>query len=564
MRNGESVDGTIIEKALFNLQLATRNLQLSSSAFRVSSFEFQVSSCSVQCFNFQLSVFDMDFLYMTGSLFRELNANRLRRLLSILGVIIGTGAVISTLSVVEGGREQIRIHLEKLGINIVFLEDRYEPAAPVAEHPPETEPGGNTPLTGSGSEELAEKNALKNAVEETVMLGGFERSAALTRARTLSLEDIDFLRRRFPGAGRIEPQMIHWDRIGPIGGKPFGASIEGGTPEGARIRSLCLADGRYICGNDMEKAEKVCVLGAAMADKLFGRMPAVGQHISALGALWRVVGVLDLKGSMMRFDYDRLVIVPLTTLQERTGQDIINGVLIGARGTDEALRIHEQILDVVLPRLHDRKREVRIYDYADLNVPMLARMFDRRCKGYEAVGYTILLPASAVPGWPPEVPLPVEPEWKRDYAASVQRLIRDGVDPPLGNLFVHATRTLQPDAQGVDRARSATEAFLYRRLETLPETAGKFRLNAELPIPFDGRGCMEVDLLYPEACVAVELDGAQHLNPVAYRRDRHKDALLQENGYFVLRFLAADVGKHLDDVLDTIHRTLVHRTRISV
>jgi hypothetical protein len=91
-----------------------------------------------------------------------------------------------------------------------------------------------------------------------------------------------------------------------------------------------------------------------------------------------------------------------------------------------------------LHRLHDSKREVRIYDYADLNVPMLARMFDRRCKGYEAVGYTILLPASAVPGWPPEVPLPVEADWKRDYATSVQRLLRDGVDAPLGELFVHA------------------------------------------------------------------------------------------------------------------------------
>ena len=93
-----------------------------------------------------------------------------------------------------------------------------------------------------------------------------------------------------------------------------------------------------------------------------------------------------------------------------------------------------------LHRLHDRKREVRVYDYADLNVPMLARMFDRRCRGYEAVGYTILLPASAVPGWPADVPLPVDPQWKNDYAASVRRLVRDGVDAPLANLFVHAAR----------------------------------------------------------------------------------------------------------------------------
>jgi superfamily II DNA or RNA helicase len=136
-----------------------------------------------------------------------------------------------------------------------------------------------------------------------------------------------------------------------------------------------------------------------------------------------------------------------------------------------------------LHRLHGGKREVRVYDYADLNVPMLARMFDRRCRGYESLGYTMLLPASAVPGWPVEVPLPIDPEWKRDYAASVRRLIRDGVETPLANLFFHATRPPSAEAEGADRARSASEAFLYRRLETLPETAGRFRLNAELPIP---------------------------------------------------------------------------------
>jgi very-short-patch-repair endonuclease len=118
----------------------------------------------------------------------------------------------------------------------------------------------------------------------------------------------------------------------------------------------------------------------------------------------------------------------------------------------------------------------------------------------------------------------------------------------------------EPDAEGVDRARSATEAFLYRRLETLPETAGRFRLNAALPIPFDGWGKMEVDLFCTPARLAIELDGGQHLgNTDAYRRDRRKDILLQENGYLVLRFLAEDVGKRLDDVLDTILRSLASR-----
>jgi very-short-patch-repair endonuclease len=213
-----------------------------------------------------------------------------------------------------------------------------------------------------------------------------------------------------------------------------------------------------------------------------------------------------------------------------------------------------------LHRLYDGKREVRIYDYADLNVPMLARMFDRRCRGYEAIGYTILLPASAVPGWPADVVLPSDPVWKRDYSGSVRRLIRDGVDTPLASLFVHAARAVPEDGEGAARARSATEAFLYRRLDTLTETRGRFRLNVALPIPFDGFGTLEVDVLCADARVVIELDGAQHLgDPVAYRRDRRKDHLLQENGYFVLRFLAEDVGKDLDAVLDAILGVLARR-----
>ena len=146
--------------------------------------------------------------------------------------------------------------------------------------------------------------------------------------------------------------------------------------------------------------------------------------------------------------------------------------------------------------------------------------------------------------------------------ARINEWVRDGVDKPLATLFVDTARPMPPEKEGADRARSATEAFLYRRLETLPETAGKFRLNAELPIPFDGWGRMEVDLLSADARVAVELDGAQHLSdPQAYRRDRRKDLLLQQNGYVVLRFLAEDVTKQLDYVLDTILRILANRNR---
>jgi very-short-patch-repair endonuclease len=76
----------------------------------------------------------------------------------------------------------------------------------------------------------------------------------------------------------------------------------------------------------------------------------------------------------------------------------------------------------------------------------------------------------------------------------------------------------------------------------------------------DTRSALKVDFLCERSGLVIELDGAQHLgDPEAYRRDRRKDALLQQRGYFVLRFLAEDAGKRLDSVLDAILAALVHR-----
>ncbi|HEU4937138.1 MAG TPA: DUF559 domain-containing protein, partial [Vicinamibacterales bacterium] len=98
------------------------------------------------------------------------------------------------------------------------------------------------------------------------------------------------------------------------------------------------------------------------------------------------------------------------------------------------------------------------------------------------------------------------------------------------------------------------------RLETLNETRSRFRLDAMLPIPFNGDGRMEIDLLCEDRRVAVEVDGTFHLGNVdAYRRDRQKDRLLQQHGYAVLRFLAEDLAKDLDLVLDAILRAVARR-----
>ena len=310
-----------------------------------------------------------------------------------------------------------------------------------------------------------------------------------------------------------------------------------------------------------------------------GRRPLVlterTEHLELLASSLTgpIPHVITLKGGMGRREL-RCALDHLSTLPEQEPCVLIaTGGFVG-EGFDHA---RLDTLFVTLPiswrgtvaqyvgrlhRLHEHKREVRVYDYTDLNVPMLARMFDRRCVGYEAAGYTIQLPGSAVPGWPAEVPLPIDPEWKRDYAASVRRLVSDGVDIPLADLFLHATARLVATPDGNARARSSTESFLYRRLQTLPMTAGRFRLNARLPIQFDDHGEMEIDLLDAEGRLAIELDGPQHFaDPDAYRRDRRKDFLLQENGYLVLRFLVEDVAKQLSRVLDTVTHALAGRIR---
>lgn len=215
------------------------------------------------------------------------------------------------------------------------------------------------------------------------------------------------------------------------------------------------------------------------------------------------------------------------------------------------------VLAQYVGRLHrqfEGKTAVRVYDYADVNHPMFSRMFDKRCKVYEKLGYTVLIPASALPGWPTNVPLPVNPEWKRDHGNSVRRLVHDGVDVPLARLFVEASyEAVSKELTGEDRARSAAEMFLWRWLESLPETAGRFVMNVSLPIPFRGHGGLEVDFLDRENRVVIELDGTAHFrNLEAYRRDREKDILLQVKGFWVLRFLAGDLTAHLDQVLDRI------------
>ena len=130
-----------------------------------------------------------------------------------------------------------------------------------------------------------------------------------------------------------------------------------------------------------------------------------------------------------------------------------------------------------------------------------------------------------------------------------------GADEALLEAAVAAVRaTAEPPTTQAqdDRARSAAERFLFRFLESLPETAGRFELNAALDFEFGPRPA-EVDLLCRSPRIAIELDGYFHfLAPDGYRRDRAKDWELQRRGFVVLRFLAEDVIPQLEIIRDRI------------
>jgi|GEM_PF-467891 len=296
----------------------------------------------------------MDWTYAIGRLFREFRTNRLRRFLSMLGVIIGTAAVISSLAVVEGGRDQLHAYLSKLGVNLVVVEDKYEAMKPTV-----VSRATPAPASGEAKPNAGPTGGKKGQMEPTrsTMMPRNEYVQLTREVETISYDDISFLRSRFPRAIYVAPQLVMRTDVGLVGERSFRASVEGSTPDGAVIRNLHTGSGRRITQADLDNREKVCVLGAGICMRIFGRVDAVGQEISAFGSRWTVVGVLERKGSLMRFDYDQLITVPITSLHERAGTDLINAVLISARDVDSALKIRGEITDEILARLRDRKVE---------------------------------------------------------------------------------------------------------------------------------------------------------------------------------------------------------------
>ena len=157
------------------------------------------------------------------------------------------------------------------------------------------------------------------------------------------------------------------------------------------------------------------------------------------------------------------------------------------------------------------------------------------------------------------------PGASRTFAAPIRRLAADGASERLVDLFLDAARATvapvpEPQSAPHDPARSAAERFLFERLETLPQTTGLFTLNARLDFAFGAGRAIEVDLAAPGLALAVEIDGYYHFRDAeAYRRDRRKDLELQKHGFLVVRVLADDVVRRLEEVLDQVLAAVASR-----
>ena len=203
-----------------------------------------------------------------------LKANKLRAFLTMLGIIIGVGAVIVMVSLGLGVQQKVESSLASLGSNLLVVS-----------------PGASS---GPGS----------------------VRTAAGANI-TLTNDDARAIGKVISGVRYVVPSVSQQYQL-IFGNQNWKTSVQGTTADFLTVRSYKLASGRFFTSGDGDARARVAVLGATVAGNLFGNVSPVGQTIRVGNAPFRVIGVLASKGqSSMGQDQDDLVLVPLYTAQER-------------------------------------------------------------------------------------------------------------------------------------------------------------------------------------------------------------------------------------------------------
>ncbi len=200
-------------------------------------------------------------------------ANKLRSLLTMLGIIIGVGAVIAMVAVGMGVTQRVTDSIASLGSNMLIIR-----------------PGAS-------------------------MSGGL-RGAAGSRT-TLKYEDAVAIRKKVKDVNYVSPTVQKNYQV-VYGNQNWNTSVSGVTQEYMSIRDLNVMTGSFITEDDMNTRNRVAVIGMTVASNLFGEANPVGKTIRVNNQPYRVIGVLESKGqSSVGQDQDDVVIVPLTTAMDR-------------------------------------------------------------------------------------------------------------------------------------------------------------------------------------------------------------------------------------------------------
>lgn len=196
-----------------------------------------------------------------------LRGNRLRSLLAMLGIAIGNGAVVALVAIGQGTKESTLAQFKALGPNVIFV-------------------------------------SLSSArVRRTVSQS----------AKPLLLSDAEAIADQVSAVSAVAPEFQS-EQLISNGRENLNVNIIGTSPEYLTVRYYQIDQGRFLSPVDLQRTNRVVVLGANVAQRLFGQENPVGQQVRIRNLGFQVVGVLKPKGLLFGTDYDDIAIVPLSTL----------------------------------------------------------------------------------------------------------------------------------------------------------------------------------------------------------------------------------------------------------
>ncbi len=243
---------------------------------------------------------------------RALMNNKMRALLTMLGIIIGVASVITMLAIGQGSKKSIQTQISEMGSNIIMIH-----------------PGGDT-------------------------RGGVRQDAS--SMQTLKLVDYENLRDECMFLAAVSPNVSSSGQL-IAGNNNYPSSVSGVSIEYLEIRQLTVENGEMFTEQDIQTSAKVCVIGTTIQDELFpnGEDP-VGQVIRCSQVPFRIVGVLKSKGyNSMGQDQDDVVLAPYTTVMKRLlAQTYLSGIYASAL-TEDMTDLATEEITTILRRNHKLK-----------------------------------------------------------------------------------------------------------------------------------------------------------------------------------------------------------------